>query len=164
MVVQQQQDQSIVDDAARVYQIIDFAIQTGRVIGIFWSIMTNGVTNVKEWKNQTGQEVEVWKTDDHGNDREDHYRVAPGETVAGDMWIPWADNAAQYTRKHATLTVGGKPLAYLWQSGSKVRFNTHDEFLSGGFAVPGANGAGGERRVIVVAGDDGRPSFVFSRL
>jgi hypothetical protein len=164
MSVQQQQGQSVYDTAQEVYQVIDFVIRTGRVIGNFWSIMTNGVTNVKEWENRTGQQVEVFKTDDHGNDHEDHYRIAPGETVASDMWIPWANNQNDYDRHHATVMVGGQPKWFLTQSGLKVRFNTEDAFMPNGFAVPGASGAGGERRLIVAENAQGQTGFVLSRL
>ena len=157
-VQQEQQGGSLVDAAMAVYEVIDTAIKAGQVIGKFWAMMTHGVTNIKAWENRTGQELEVFKVD--GGGVQDHYRIPAGQTVHGDMWIPWADNAGQYGAKHATLQLGGQLLAVVWQSGDKVRFNIVDAFVDGGFAVPGAYGAGGDRKVIVIRDSQGRVGFV----
>jgi hypothetical protein len=128
----------------------------------WWAVMTNGVTNIKRWQNETDQEVEVWKLDG-GAAKRDRYRIPPGQTINADMWAPWADHRGtgrlRYDDHHAVIMVGGAPLAYLWQSGSLVRFNTSDAFVYGGVAVPGASGAGGNRTMIIAKDPQGRKGF-----
>jgi hypothetical protein len=120
--------------------------------------LTHGVTNVRNWRNDTDQELEVWKLD--GSFQwQDHYRIAPGQTGGGDMWIPWANNATEYTRKHAVIQVGGQILACVWQQGTQIRFNTADEFVPGGQSVPGEAEAGGERTIVVRRDPQGRLGF-----
>jgi hypothetical protein len=128
------------------------------IVGGWFAELTHGVTNVKRWVNYTQHEVEVWKLDG-GHQRKDHYRLPPGQSGRGDMWIPWADNASQYQDHHATIQVGGRPLAYIWQSGPLVRFNIRDEFVADGVAVPGASGAGGDRTMVIATDQQGRIGF-----
>ncbi|GIF02280.1 hypothetical protein [Paractinoplanes rishiriensis] len=127
-------------------------------VGLTWAEIFHGVTNVKRWRNETDEELEVWKLDG-GESRQDHYRIPPGGTEEADMWIPWADDASQYAVKHAVILIGGRPLAYLWQNGTKIRFNTNDEFVPGGQAVPGAAKAGGNRTILVKKDAHGRLGF-----
>jgi hypothetical protein len=131
-------------------------------VGEWWARMTNGVTNIKRWQNETDQEVEVWKFDG-GFGQRDHYRIPSGQTHNADMWVPWADQPGtghlRYNDHHAVITVGGEPLAYFWQSGSLVRFNVVDAFVYGGVGVPGAAGAGGNRTMIIAKDPQGRKGF-----
>jgi hypothetical protein len=127
-------------------------------LGLAWAQLTHGVTNVKRWRNETGQELEVWKLDGSYT-WADHYRIAPGQTVDADMWIPWADNADQYAKKHAVIMVGGKPLAYIWQSGTQIRFNTSDEFVPEGQSAAGESTAGGNRTILVTRDPQSRLGF-----
>ncbi|MFF5296550.1 hypothetical protein [Paractinoplanes globisporus] len=127
-------------------------------LGLEWAELTYGVTNVKRWRNETGEELEVWKLDG-SQSRQDHYRIPAGQSDDADMWIPWADNPEQYAVKHAVILVGGRPLAYVWQSGTKIRFNTNDEFVPGGPSVPGAAKAGGNRTILVKTDEMGRLGF-----
>jgi hypothetical protein len=128
------------------------------VVGEWVAELTKGVTNIKSWSNLTEQEVEVWKLDG-GSQQKDHYRIPPGKRIFQEMWIPWADNARQYVDHHATVRVGGRPLAYIWQSGPLVRFNTRDEFVADGVAAPGASGAGGDRAMVIATDSQGRTGF-----
>jgi hypothetical protein len=79
------------------------------------------------------------------------------------MWLPWAENSAEYPRKHAVFTVGGELLAVVYQSDRKVRFNTRDEFLPNGYTVPGAYAGGGNRRVTFVENSDG-VAVIFTKI
>jgi len=135
-------------------------INNAGVIGDLWSRLTGGVTNVKEWVNQTGQEIEVFKID--GGGIQDHYRIPPGQTRSGDMWIPWAESDADYARHHTTFMIGGKPLAYVWQSAKVMRFNIVDAFVPGGTPVVGASGGGGNRRVLFGTDPQGVSAFAVS--
>jgi hypothetical protein len=120
------------------------------------SIIAHGVTNVKEWENNTDQELEVWKVDGRG--RENNYRITPGQTLRGDMWVPWADTPEQYTKHHGTVKVGGELVGCFWQSGNALWCSTRDEFM--GIQIPGVQGAGGNRRMVFGTNPQGRTAFV----
>jgi hypothetical protein len=128
----------------------------------WWARMTNGVTNIRRWQNETDEEVEVWKLDG-GTARKDHYRIPPGQTINAEMFVPWADSPGagwlRYDDHHGVIMVGGAPLAYIWQSGSLIRFNSSDGFEYGGVGVPGASGAGGNRTMIIAKDPQGRKGF-----
>jgi len=132
------------------------------VVGEWWARQVHGVTNIKRWQNETDQEVEVWKLDG-GIARRDHYCIPPGQTTNADMWVPWADEPGtgplRYADHHAVIMVGDQPLAYFWQSGALLRFNTNDAFVYGGVGVPGAAGAGGNRTMIIATDPQGRKGF-----
>jgi hypothetical protein len=157
----QQQDTS--EFLRAVLEAAKWVYENSSTIGTIFAEMTNGVTNVKEWVNETGQDVEVYKFDGSSS-QQDRYRLSPGQARHNDMWIPWADNAQQYARKHAVMLVSGQPVAYLWQSGRLVRFNVRDEFVVDGEGVPGASGAGGNRRMTIGIDPQGRIGFVVSRI
>jgi len=129
--------------------------------GLSWAELMHGVTNVKRWHNGTDEEMEVWKLDGSGV-RQDNYRISAGQTVDGDMWIPWADNASQYAHRHAVIEIGGRPLAHVWQSGTRIRFNTSDSFVPNGESVPGAAKAGGNRMIFVKKDPRGQLGFVIA--
>jgi hypothetical protein len=42
------------------------------------------VTNIRRWRNDTDQELEVWKLDG-SYQWQDQYRIPPGQTGGGDM-------------------------------------------------------------------------------
>jgi len=129
----------------------------------FWAQKFHGVTNIKRWENATDEQVEVWKLDGDKNAKKNYYRIAPGDTLNADMWVPWADRSGtgwlRYTDHHTVIKVGSNPLAYLWQNGDLIRFNAEDAFVEGGFAVPGASGAGGNRTMIIAKDPQGRTGF-----
>jgi hypothetical protein len=131
-------------------------------VGEWWARQDHGVTNIKRWQNETDQDVEVWKLDG-GSARRDHYRIPPGQTLNAYMWVPWANQPGtghlRYGDHHAVIMVGGQPLAYFWQNGTLLRFNTNDAFVYGGVRVPGAAGAGGNRTMIIATDPQGRKGF-----
>jgi hypothetical protein len=153
-------DQTKVDSGwlATILAVGAWITQNSSAIGRTWAEWTRGVTNVKTWVNETDHEIEVWKLDG-GYRRRDHFRVPPRQTVHIDMWISWADDPDQYADHHVIIQVGGAPLAYIWQSGPVIRFNTSDEFVDGGVPVPGAAGAGGDRTMVVGQDLQGRIGF-----
>lgn len=134
----------------------------GIVLPPLIDMITYGVTNIKRWENRTDLDLEVWKID--GGGETDRYFVAAGSSRNGDMWVPWADNADQYASKHATIQVGGQPLAYLWQNGRAVRFNTADTFVDDGTPAPGYARSGGERKLVVDRAPSGQPVFTLTTL
>ncbi|GID28019.1 hypothetical protein [Paractinoplanes brasiliensis] len=146
-----------------VFDVAKWLVQNSGAVGGLWAQMTHGVTNIKEWVNETNYEVEVWKLDG-GFRRKDHFRIPPRQTVHAELWVSWADNEQQYADHHVTIVVGGQPLAYLHQSGKLVRFNTVEEFADGAVGVPGACGAGGDRRAVIGADPQGRRGFMISTL
>ncbi|WP_113699084.1 hypothetical protein [Nonomuraea lactucae] len=127
----------------------------------------HGVTNVRMWFNKTNQTLDVWKYDG-STSRQNHYVIPPGQTLAQDMWIPWCDNDHQYPHKHAIIALDGQPLAYVWQSGTRIRLNAQDHFIPNGPEVPSitrddgtpAAKAGGDRGILVAKDDQGRPGVV----
>jgi hypothetical protein len=124
--------------------------------------MVNGVTNTKRWQNETDQQVQVWKLDG-GWSWKNYYTIPPKQTLNADMWIPWADYPGsgnlRYGDHHAVVMVGDQPLAFIWQNGALIRFNTSDAFVYGGVGVPGAAGAGGNRTMIIAKNPQGQTGF-----
>lgn len=159
----QQQEGSLGQTVEKVYQVASAVIGIAPLVGELWAMITGGVTNVKEWENRTSREIEVWKFDHGESQRKDQLRIGPGQTTFGDMWLPWAENSAEYPRKHAVFTIGGELLAVVYQSDKKVRFNTRDEFLPNGYTVPGAYAGGGNRRVTFVENSDG-VAVIFTKI
>jgi hypothetical protein len=159
----QQQEGSLGQTAETVYQVASAVIQVAPLVGKLWAIITGGVTNVKAWENRTSREIEVWKFDHGESRRKDEYRVGPGQTAFGDMWIPQTANSTEYPCKHAVVTVGGELLMVVYQFDGKVRFNTRDEFLPNGYTVPGAYAAGGDRRATFVENSDG-VAVIFTKI
>ena len=125
MSVQQQQNESGVDPQV-LLEVAKWLVENSGAIGNLWSVMTGGVTNIKQWVNESSQQLEVWKVD--GGRRENAYSIAPGRTLRAEMWISWCNNTDEYPRKHVTLMLGGRLLAVLWQRERVVYFNAVDAF------------------------------------
>lgn len=126
-----------------------------------------GVTNIKEVLNETGMTVEVRKYDTKPLAAQAEFETtgeipASGGTWSGDMWIPWADNANDFTEKHIEIVINGNTAFWIWQSGDYIRYNTRRSFVQNSRRVPGESRVNGERRLIIRM--NGRqPVFEFER-
>lgn len=161
----------VVETLATVAGVIDMGakimngvVELGRAadnLGRFWSETLHGVTNIKAWGNATGETVEVFKFDG-GTTKRDRRTILPNTSVTGgaDMWIPWTDWPVHYKTHHATIVVGGREVAYFWQSGDSIRFNVENAFVANGPAIPGAAQAGGERTMVVAKDNEGNLGIV----
>jgi hypothetical protein len=159
------QSQSALTTAAAVEKVITAAIwliNNNQIVGKTVAEFIGGVTNVKEWVNHTGTDLEVFKG--VGRDVENHYKIPAGQTRSAEMWLPWAENSDEYRTRHTTFLLGGKPFGYVWQSRKIVRFNLVDSFVKYGPMAPGASGAGGDRRATFGTDSNGQPAFVLSVL
>jgi hypothetical protein len=134
-------------------------------VGGWVATVTGGVTNIKRWVNKTDQVLEVYKYD-HGTmtPLKDRYTIPAGQELKGDMWIPYADDAAGYTSgRRAVLKLGGNPIAYLWQNGPLVRWNIADQFVPAGLGAPGEPRAGGDRSLVVATEPSGNIGFAIGK-
>jgi len=162
---QDQSTQANVNSMATIVAVGEWIIEQNKDFSFTtWGSdrMFAGVTNVKRWVNETDQEVRVWKVDG-GYSYKDEYTIPAGHTVNAHMWIPWADQPGtgplRYDDHHAVIMVGGQPLAYLWQSGTLIRFNTSDAFVNGGVAVPGLSRSGGDKTMVIGKDPQSRVGF-----
>jgi hypothetical protein len=127
-----------------------------------------GVTNIKEVVNRTNETLVVEKIDFTGNAitgrREDTGNIPPDGVWTGDMWVPWANNAEEFTNHRIEIHIwalrpgsmerdGGWKF-FVWQTGEYVRFNEVRRFVENAPRVPGLARAGGERRLVISAKAD----------
>lgn len=134
--------------------------------GEMFANLPGGVTSIKEIRNRTSHEVIVRKTDYAFTAAGPHIQeeTIPSRGVFnGDFWIPWADNADQFSESHLTISVNGTVIAWIWQSGEYVRFNTIQRFINNARVVPGISRSGGNRRLIVTEASAGRFAIRFER-
>jgi hypothetical protein len=147
-------------------RIISIAILAGLACG---SAIAGGVTNIKEIINNTAMTVEVRKYDIKtgaaGSDFETTNEIpANGGTWSGDMWIPWVDNANDFSEKRMELRVYRGTAFWIWQTGEFVRYNDRARFIPNARRVTGEAKSGGERRLVISTNKDGRVVFEFQRL
>lgn len=126
-------------------------------------ISIGNITNIKRWENQTQHTVDVWKFDnDDPNTRRDQYQIGPGQTVDGDMWVPWLDNGQNgYPGRHGVIQVDGQPLAFFWEHHGNLYFNTIDQY-DGYMPMPGIPRADGDRRIVIGTAPNGAVTFVIA--
>ena len=133
------------------------------------AVMAGGVTNIKEVINNTGQVIELRKYDIKAGAAATEFETtgeipANGGTWSGDMWIPWADNASDFTDKRMELRVYRGTAFWIWQTGEFVRFNDRARFVSNARRVTGEAKSGGERRLVLSVNKAGNVVFELQRL
>lgn len=131
--------------------------------------IAGGVTNVKEIVNNTGMTVEVRKYDIKagaaGSEFETTREIpANGGIWTGDMWVPWADSADDFTEKHMEVRVYRGTAFWIWQSGEFLRYNDRGRFIANARRVTGEARSGGERRMIISMNKDGKIIVEFQKL
>jgi hypothetical protein len=122
--------------------------------------LTGWVTGIQAWSNQTDQEVKVWAIDGWNTQG---VTVPPNNIQSKEIWVPWADNPGQYMTKKIGIMVGGQSLAYIWQNGPLVRFNTRDQWVADAPGVPGVSKSGGARSVAIAKNAQGQVGFAVVR-
>lgn len=147
-------------------KIISMAVLTVLSCGI---ALAGGVTNVKEIVNNTRMVVEVRKYDTKPGAAAPEFETtreipANGGVWTGDMWVPWVDNANDFTEKRMELRVYRGTAFWIWQSGEYLRFNDRGRFLPNARRVAGESRSGGDRRMIISMTRDGRLAFDFQSL
>ena len=133
------------------------------------SAIAGGVTNIKEIVNNTAMAVELRKYDVKAGGAASEFETtqeipANGGIWTGDMWVPWVDNANDFTEKHMELRVYRGTAFWIWQSGEYLRFNDRGRFVPNARRVTGEARSGGERRLVISTGKDGRVVFEFQKL
>lgn len=113
-----------------------------------------GVTNIKEVVNRTPHTIELRKWDTPWGGAAPNYETTgpiPANGVySGAMWIPWANNADEFSEHAMEIKVNGNAIAQIWQSGEYVRSKRSAErFSSNAPRIPGASLAGGDRKLVV---------------
>ena len=131
--------------------------------------IAGGVTNIKEIVNNTAMTVEIRKYDVKAGAAAAEFETtqeipANGGIWTGDMWVPWVDNANDFTEKHMELRVYRGTAFWIWQSGEYLRFNDRGRFVANARRVTGEARSGGERRLVISTAQDGRVVFEFQRL
>src|SRR5688572_23591907 len=70
--------------------------------------------------------------------------IAPGSSIAADMWIPWAPAAADFPIQHLEISQGGVTRYWIWQAanadGDFIRFSTDGKWHDQGEKVHGYPG------------------------
>ena len=80
--------------------------------------------------------------------------VAPGQSLAVNMWVPWADNSGQFPSKHLELQLGSATRFWIWQNltwedGDHVRFSMDGAWHDHGRPVHGVSVTAGDRTIVV---------------
>jgi hypothetical protein len=133
------------------------------------SMTQEGVIVIRRVVRATDETVEVWKVNQawamlppkgwaEPAPETQTLKVDPKETTEAGMWIPWADNPNQYRTHHATIQVGGRVLAYIWQSG-RVRFGVENQSVADGPEVPGVSRSVGDRVLVIARTPEGLTGF-----
>ena len=146
-------DSDLEADLKEAQEAAEWVANVFGLIGLGVAILFHGVTNVKEWVNDTDTEVEVWKLDG-GSSRKDYVRLAPGQTLRRDHWIAWADNPEQFQEHHGEVHIGGDLKLVFWQSGNGLFLGPRLAYM--GTEIPGVQGAGGNRRMYIGKDQQGR--------
>jgi len=131
--------------------------------------LAGGVTNIKEVINNTGQIVEIRKYDIKALGAATEFETtgeipANGGTWSGDMWVPWADNANDFTDKRMEVKVYRGTAFWIWQTGEFVRFNDRARFVANARRVTGEAKSGGERRLVLSVNKAGNVVFELQKL
>lgn len=130
------------------------------------------VTSIRNIVNQSEFPVVFLKLEN----TEDHGIIYPGQVNYNEVWIPWCDNAVDFSRKVLILEVNGDMRFYIWQSGPGVyyhqapvkAFSTGQPYASiakppqlipyvavnpqlyKGQLIPGVSAVGGNRRLTIM--------------
>ena len=82
--------------------------------------------------------------------------IRPGESVAVDIWVPWAPRAEDFPQRHLQLQVNGQTRFWIWQAanadGDFVRFSVDGTWHDQGERVYGLAGVDGDRMLVVLDG------------
>lgn len=122
-------------------------------LGPIASLSAGGVTNIKEIVNNTTINLEVGKLDipvGSGLISETTGTIPPnGGIWRGDMWIPWAENTEEFSKKRLEIRSQERTLFWIWQTGELVRYGRANRFVNNAPQVPGKSESGGERRLFL---------------
>lgn len=77
------------------------------------------VTSIKSIINQTGFGISFLKLENV----EDNGIIHPGLTSYNEVWIPWCDNAEQFSQKALVVQVNNDLRFFIWQSGPLIYYN-----------------------------------------
>jgi hypothetical protein len=126
------------------------------------------ITCIRSIRNQTGDGVQVRNLENPADTggRGSALRIAPGQVVQCNMWIPWADNEGAFENgsnpfqgpAHIDFIFpwfsggGGLPPheIALWQSGDYVRRSLDLSWITDGPFVQGLSVVGGDRSVDII--------------
>jgi len=75
------------------------------------------VTNIKGIRNRTPFWVAFRKLEDP---QKNVGKVAPGESLAHEIWIPWVNDGLEFAKKVLIVDVNQRWRAYIWQKGDYI--------------------------------------------
>ena len=78
-----------------------------------------GVTSIKQIVNQTKYPVSFLKLEDVSN----RGVIQPRGFITKEVWIPWCDNASQFSSKTLILEINEDLRLYIWQRGDVVYYS-----------------------------------------
>jgi hypothetical protein len=140
-----------------------FIIQNLPWFGTAIAEVSAGVTNIKRIQNETIYPLRLAKIDVVFPNRPVYEEIVVGRYAVKEteFWMPWAQDATDYARKHAGLQLGNTHFAWLWQKDGRLKFSGTDAFNAAAPDVPGV-ARGGGNRTLVVRMVNGRPAFVIA--
>lgn len=98
------------------------------VMMVFSSVFADAeITSIKEVLNETDEVVEVKLWAVSPSDKETTGEIpANGGIWSGNMWIPWMDNADDFSNRLIEIKIDKKTVFLIWQSGGYVRYKNSD--------------------------------------
>ena len=114
-----------------------------------------GVTAIKSIKNSNATGAYYIKNLEHPSDTtgpNGPMKVAPGQNISCNMWIPWCTSQTDFYNNHRIILVpfsndGNARVIAIWQQGDYVRYSLNDTFQNNGTLVPGNSTVNGDRSI-----------------